>query len=119
MSLEVMIGNLITSLDKNTAAHLAAKGAAGAGNVVEIKGKGAKANGGAVEKALDFDTIKLAAAKVMEKHGKPYTKKLIKDAGGSAELATVKPENYKALMAALEKAQAEEPEAEEDDDDSL
>lgn len=128
MSLEALIGNLITSLDKNTAAVLAAKGGGAAaatnGNVVDMKnGKAGTAKATAAkppEKPLDFDTIKLAAAKVLEKHGKPFVKNLIKTVGESAELATVKPEKYKALMAAFEKAEAEEPEADEDEDeDSL
>lgn len=117
MALEDLLTKLITSLDANTAAHKASAGAgAGKAPAATPAAPKAAASGGS---KITFDEIKAAAAKVMDKQGKPFTKKLIKDVGGAPELATVKPEKYGALMAAFTKALEDggtEAEAEEEDE---
>jgi hypothetical protein len=104
MALEDLLTKLITSLDANTAAHKASAGA-GAAKAPAATTVTPKAVASAGTKATaTFDEVKAAAAKVMDKQGKPFTKKLIKDVGAAPELATVKPEKYGALMAAFAKA---------------
>lgn len=112
MALEDLLTKLIASLDANTAAI---KGGAG-GKAATGTTSTAKASTG---KTIEFDTVKAAAAKVMDKQGKPFTKKLIKDVGGANELATVKSEKYGALMAAFEKALSEGGAGEEEEEDEL
>lgn len=112
MALEDLLTKVIASLDAVAAALKASGGKAG---VTTGTTTGAKTAG----KPIQFDEVKAAAAKVMDKHGKPFTKKMIKDVGGGNELATVKAEKYGALMAAFEKALAENGTAEAEDEDEL
>jgi hypothetical protein len=120
MALEDLLTKLIASLDANTAAYKTA----GSPGVTATTGKTAPAPTAAAgkstepkEKGIGFDELKVAGGKVMDKHGKPFTKKLIKDVGEATELATVKPEKYKAMMAAFQKALEAAPT--EDDEDEL
>jgi hypothetical protein len=114
MALEDLLTKLIASLDANTAAVKG--GGSSTGTKAAATGTKAAASG----KTIQFDEVKAAAAKVMDKQGKPFTKKMIKDVGGANELATVKPEKYGALMAAFEKALAENGgSADEEDEDEL
>jgi hypothetical protein len=109
MALEDLLTKLIASLDANTAAYKAA-GAPGAsaGGTAKAAGATVKPTAAAptvtATAAVGFEEVKVAAGKVMDKHGKPFAKRLIKDVGGATELATVKPEKYGAMMAAFQKA---------------
>lgn len=116
MALEDLLTKLITSLDANTAAHKASAGAGGGKATAGTTATTTKATTGGNKPT--FDEVKAAAAKVMDKQGKPFTKKLIKDVGGAPELATVKPEKYGALMAAFAAA-LEEGGAEAEEEDEL
>lgn len=115
MALEDLLTKLITSLDANTAAH---KASAGAGGNKATAGTTATTTKATTGGKPTFDEVKAAAAKVMDKQGKPFTKKMIKDVGGAPELATVKPEKYGALMAAFSAA-LEEGAAEAEEEDEL
>lgn len=111
MALEDQITRLIASLDANTAAIKGAKGGTTAAATVTKPTTAAKAG-------PDFDQVKVAAEKVMAKHGKPFAKKMIMDVGGAKELAAVKPEKYPALFKAFGAAmtEVEEETAEEEDE---
>jgi hypothetical protein len=110
MALEDLLTKLIASLDANTAAYKAAgaPGASAGGTAkaagATVKPTAAAAPTVAATAAVGFEEVKVAAGKVMDKHGKPFAKRLIKDVGGATELATVKPEKYGAMMAAFQKA---------------
>jgi hypothetical protein len=119
MALEDLLTKLITSLDANTAAHKASAGAGAAKAPAATTATPKAVVSGGSKTKITFNEIKAAAAKVLDKQGKPFTKKLIKDVGGAPELATVEPEKYGALMAAFTKALEDggiEAEAEEEDE---
>lgn len=119
MSLESIIEKLIAVVEKNNSLLIAA---ASKGGPTVVAGTEAKTEVKADKVGLTFEVMKASATKVMDKQGKPFAKNLITTIGKSKEMATVKPENYKALMAEFEKALAEKPapaEADEDEDDEL
>jgi hypothetical protein len=114
MALEEILTKLTASLDANTAALKAAGGKAAVTTSAPTPLAPTK------KAAVDFDTVKALASKVMEGKGRPFAKKLIKDVGGAADLATVKPDKYPALMKAFETAMAEpEATAEVEEDEEL
>lgn len=117
MALEDLLTKLIASLDVNTAAVNKAGGGAPAGKTAAPAAAATKTGAGG--KTPQFDELKAAAAKVMDKHGKPFAKKMIKDVGGGSELATVKTEKYGSLMAAFEKSLAEAGAVAEEEEDEL
>jgi hypothetical protein len=107
MALEDLLTKLISSLDANTAAYKAAGAPGAASAAAKTPSVGTSkpaAPAASATAAVGFDEVKVAAGKVMDKHGKPFAKRLIKDVGGATELATVKPEKYGAMMAAFQKA---------------
>jgi hypothetical protein len=120
MALEDLLTKLIASLDANTAAYKAAgtPGASAATKPGAGVPKAPTVTPTPTAAAVGFDEVKVAAGKVMDKHGKPFAKKLIKDVGGATELATVKPEKYGAMMAAFQKA-LEGGSADADEDEEL
>lgn len=111
MALEDTLAKLIASIDANTAALKGSKGASGGSAVTTTATTATKPK---KDDKPDFDALKVVANKVMEKHGKPFAKKMIKDVGGATELAVVKPEKYPALVKAFEAALADSG-ADEDD----
>lgn len=117
MALEELITKLTVALDANTAAVKAAA-AGGGGSTAATTTKAAATAGKA--KAVDFDTVKVAATKLMEVKGRPFAKKLILDVGGAKELSGVKPDKFAALLKAFESALSETDASEEaEDDDEL
>lgn len=115
MNLEELMTKLIASLDANTAA-LGGKAAATTAVPAKAAAGKAPAKGAPV---IEFDTIKEMAGKVKAKHGMPFAKKIIEEAGGAKELASVKPEKFAKLASAFEAALVDEPEAEEEDEGEL
>lgn len=112
MAVEDLLKQLITSLDANTAALKGAKGT----TVAATGTTTAKAD---TKPAIEFDVVKLAAGKVVKAKDKAFAKNLIETVGKAKELASVKPAQYAALLAAFEGAlsePADEPEPAEDDD---
>jgi hypothetical protein len=121
MALEELLSKLTVSIDANTAALKAMKAGGGGGTVAATAEVAEKEKAKPEKpKGPTFETIKVAANKLVEKHGKPFAKKLISDVGGAKELAAVKPEKYPALFKALEAAMIEgatdEEEGAEDDE---
>lgn len=123
MAIEQVMERLIVALDSNTAAHKGAKSATTATAGTTVTTKTPKTTTAATGPTIDFDALKVAGAKVVAAHGKPFAKKLIKDIAGANELAGVKPDKYAPLMAAFEtalKPAVEEPdEVEEEEEESL
>lgn len=132
MSLEQLIEKAIVALESNTAAHIASANtpaAAAAAPAAAAKPAGATvtpikpgitpSEGEPTVPVVDFDVLKVAAGKVVATMGKPFAKKIIKDVGGAADLASVKPNKHHALMVAFEAALAPKEEPADDDDDSL
>ena len=128
MSFEQLIEKLIVALDKNTAAHVATAGKAApaapakGATVTPIKPGIKPGPGEPTAAVIEFDAVKIAAGRVVDAHGKPFAKKIIKDVGEAVDLATVKPNKYAALMAAFEKSLAPKEDAaeeEDEDDDGL
>lgn len=117
MALEDLLTKMIAALDVNTAALNKMSGGGGGKPAGAAPATAAKASAGG--KTVQFDELKAAAAKVMDKHGKPFAKKMIKDVGGGSELATVKPDKYGSLMVAFEKSLAETGAAVEEEEDEL
>lgn len=113
MALEDLITKLIASLDANTAAVKASKGAAAATSTTTAGAETKKVK----DPKAEFDRLKALGQKVIDKQGKPFAKKLILDVGGAKELAAVKVEKYPALIKAFESALADSSEAEEADED--
>lgn len=106
--LEERIAELTKALNANTAALTG--------------GKGAGANGGAGaagKKAHTFEEVKAALLAVKEMKGAPAAKKIITAEGKSADLVSIKPAQFAAVMKACEafiNAPAEdEPPAEDED----
>jgi hypothetical protein len=107
MSLEAKIDELIVALNKNTAAH---------------GGKPAPTTAATSTKAatFTFEQVKQAVVGVKDMHGKPAAQKIIKDVGKAAELASIKPAQFAAVMAACAAmAEATTDEAAEVEEDTL
>lgn len=67
---------------------------------------------------VSFDEMKAAILKVKDAKGKEAAEKIIKDVGGAAKMAEIKPEKFAAVLAASEAALTE-PEADEGGGDDL
>lgn len=69
---------------------------------------------------LTLEQVKAAVIAVKDAHGKPAAIKIIKEAGGVAELSAIKPARFAAVMAACEEIMGEGEGSEAaDDDDAL
>jgi hypothetical protein len=114
MSLETEMAALTAALEKNTAALLgkANSGASAGGKTSETKPDTAKGP------KLTFDMVKAAVVEVKDLRGKPAAQAIIKNAGKAADLASIKPAQFEAVMKACEEAKAEE-DAPADEEDSL
>lgn len=110
--LEDTMERLISSLDANTEAlgGKAPKGGAAA--------RTAPAKTAAAAPKLTLEAVKAAVIAVKDAHGKPAAIKIIKEAGGVAELSAIKPARFAAVMAACEEimGDGDGTEAAEDDD---
>jgi hypothetical protein len=120
MAIEQVLESLVKAVEANTAALLG-KGSAPVGAVASLPPRvGTK---GGETTTISLDQLKVAASAVMDKQGKPFVKKLIKDVGGADSLPGVKKEKFGALMKAFEKAipadDADEDDDSTDDDDDL
>lgn len=112
MTLEQLIEKLIAAVEANTAAIEGGKGKAPATPVAAKPAKPAAP-------AIEFDTVKKAMVAVQKKHGVPFAKAMILKTGGAAELASVKPEKFVALLAAGEAAMSEPVSSQDDEDEEL
>lgn len=111
--LEDTMERLTAALNANTEAlgGKAPKGGAAA--------RTALANGATVAAPkLTLEAVKAAVIAVKDAHGKPAAIKIIKEAGGVAELSAIKPARFAAVMAACEEimGDGDGTEAEADDD---
>ncbi len=121
--LEDKMGELILAVKELTATLRATKSNGETLAVPGVTGKKSAATAEATPVAktkITFEQIKAAGARVKDAIGVPATRKLVKDHGKAAELASVKQSEFAALMAAFEgaldaqEAEADETEADED-----
>lgn len=120
MAIEEHITQMTKALEANTAALKEWKKAAAPPGTAGTAATATTGKPDGKKPAIDFEQVKVAGGKVVEKHGKPFAKKMIQDVGGAKELAAVKAEKYPALFKAFEGALAEnadEPETEAEEDE--
>lgn len=89
---------LIGALQENTAALLKSGGKPASGK---------PASGKPVPDKITAEMVKAALVGVKDAHGKPAALKIIKEAGGCAEMSAIKPARYSAVIAACEEIMGE------------
>lgn len=109
--LEQKMDELITALNANTEAHGGKPGKAGAGKTPPA--------GKPVADKITMEMVKAALVGVKDAHGKPAALKIIKEAGGCAEMVAIKPARYSAVIAACEEVMGDGDSTEDGDDDAL
>lgn len=111
--LEDKLDELISKMDELIAVM-------GKGGAAATSTKAATTTAKADTKAkTTFDMVKAAVVKVKDNKGKPAAQSIIRSAGKASELASIKPAQYDAVLAACEAALSETDEEAPGEDDTL